>query len=280
MSSGDAPLETDTSTRPIFLDAKQWRRAHLASKSPVSPDTKVFTFTLDHAAQEIGILPGQHLLLRLRDPATRQLLIRSYTPFSDPTLARGQLEVLIKSYPTGAMTSALNSLPLGHAVECKGPVGQFAYLGRGRCTVGGGHPRRVRQFVMICAGSGITPILAVLRAIVQDHTDETRCLVLDGNRRPEDILCRAQLDDFNTGSGKESRCTVVHTLSRPGPEWTGAKGRMDRAFLEREVGAPTNEKKNEGGDTMVLVCGPEALEKSVKEVLLDMGWKAEDMFFF
>lgn len=175
------------------------------------------------------------------------------------------------------MTMALDSLPMGHWVEFKGPVGKFEYLGRGRCAVGG-KERRVRRFVMVCGGSGVTPIYAVLRAVMRDDPadteNRTECVVVDGNRTEEDILCRTELDALvEAGNG---RCRVMHTLTKPGERWTGRKGRMDRALLEEAVGS----KPREGGEEMVLICGPPAMEESARASFLAMGWKAENMLFF
>ena len=277
----DASTDSGASTpRAFFLHPKKWHKARLARKTPISSDTKVFTFKLDHEAQGIGLPVGQHVLVRLRDPVTREAIIRAYTPLSDSTTERGKLDLLIKVYrPTkdgahkgGIMTQALDSIPLWHWVEFKGPVGKFEYLGRGRCMVGG-KERRVRRFIMVCAGSGVTPIFTVLRAMMQDPDDTTHCFVLDGNRKEEDILCREEMDAFADGKG--DRCRLVHTLSRPEDGWTGAKGRMDRKLFEREIGAPGKERNE-----LVMVCGPKTLEKSVQETLARMGWKDDDMLFF
>lgn len=287
-SAGTEGGATSTSEpRAVFLHPKTWIKAPLTRKTAVSGDTKVFTFTLDHAAQEIGLPTGQHLMMRLRDPVTREAIIRAYTPLSDAAVARGTLDVLIKiyrasgdgdgggggGYKGGMMTQALDSIPLGHWVEFKGPVGKFEYLGRGRCTIGGRERQRVRRFVMVCAGSGITPIFAVLRAVLKDRGDATRCLVLDGNRCEEDILCRAEMDALVEGN--EARCRLVHTLSRPGDGWAGARGRMDASLFEREVGPPS-----EARDELVLVCGPGPMESSVRENFARMGWREEDLLFF
>ncbi|KAM3076831.1 hypothetical protein ACMFMF_004749 [Clarireedia jacksonii] len=162
-------LEPQT-PRPIFLNPKTWQKAILTSKKSISSDSRIFSFTLDHPAQEIGLPTGQHLMMRLRDPVTREAIIRAYTPYSLGS-DKGRLDILIKLYlqqdeknlhPGGKMTSALDSLPMGHAVEFKGPVGGFVYKGKGACVVGG-KERRVRRWVMICGGSGVTPIWAVLR---------------------------------------------------------------------------------------------------------------------
>jgi nitrate reductase (NAD(P)H) len=273
-------LSTSTPTSdtdPVFLTPKTWRRALLASKTPVSPDTKIFHFTLPSPTQTIGLPVGQHLMIRLRDPVTREAIIRAYTPLSEGH-ETGTLRVLIKIYRDtaerkgGLMTQGLDALPVGHAVDFKGPVGKFEYLGRGRCSLNG-KERVVRRFVMVCGGSGVTPIFAVLRAVVRDGEDGTRCVVLDGNREEGDILLREELDGLEKES--KGRCRLVHTLSRPGEGWTGLKGRVDKGLLEREVGRPTEER-----DTMVLICGPEGMEEAAKETLLGMGWDEGDLLFF
>lgn len=276
--SNPNPTGAPTTPRPVFLQPKTWSPAALTAKHSVSHDTRIFTFTLDHPAQSIGLPVGQHLMLRLRDPATDEAVIRAYTPISPPSDA-GVLRILIKIYEDrgdakgGRMTMALDALPLGRAVDFKGPVGRFVYLGRGRCAVNG-KERVVKRFVMVCAGSGVTPIFQVLRAVAEDAGDGTECVVLDGNREEGDILLRGEMDELVERAG--GRCRVVHTLTRPGEGWEGGKGRVDRELFEREVpGAAA-----EGGGTMVMVCGPGSMEEAMKGIFKEGGWREEDVLFF
>ena len=263
--------------RPIFLDAKAWAKAVLLDKTRVSQDCKIFRFKLDHDDQRLGLPTGQHLMMRLRDPATREAIIRAYTPISGGG-DRGVLDVLVKIYRDtperkgGRMTQALDSIPPGHFVEFKGPVGKFEYQGGGVCSVGGAR-RSVRRLNMVCGGSGITPIFQVLRALAGDPLDPTECVLLDGNRAEDDVLCRAQLDALVEAA--KHRCRLRHTLSQPSDAWAGRRGRMDRALLEAEIG-PCERP----GRDMVLVCGPEAMEKCVREALAGMGWRDDDVLFF
>ncbi|TDZ65180.1 Nitrate reductase [Colletotrichum trifolii] len=265
--------------RPVFLQSKAWTKGILTARRMISSDTKIFTFSLQHPEQSIGLPVGQHLMMRLRDPVTREAIIRAYTPISEGS-DKGKLHVLVKIYydiperKGGKMTQALDSIPVGHWVDFKGPVGKFEYLGGGLCSIAG-KQRRVKRFVMICAGSGITPIFQVLRAVLKNVKDPTQCLVLDGNRVEGDILCREDLDDM--ASANPDRCRLLYTLSKPASSWTGLMGRIDAAFLEKEVGA---RRINSDGEELVLVCGPEPLEKSVRSTLLDLGWKGDDLLFF
>ncbi|KAJ8104751.1 hypothetical protein ONZ43_g7702 [Nemania bipapillata] len=127
---------------------------------------------------------------------------------------------------------------------------------------------------MVCGGSGITPIFAVLRAVLEDKEDPTACVVLDGNRAEADILCKSELDALLVGN--ESRCRLTYILSRPGPAWTGVRGRIDEDLIAKEVGPCAGA---DGGD-MVLVCGPKSLEESVLAIFTKMGWDKDDMVFF
>jgi len=95
-------------------------------------------------------------------------------------------------------------LAMGHTLEVKGPLGKLEYLGRGRVTINGVE-RQVKNFCMVCGGSGITPIFQVLRAVMKDEEDETKCVVFNGNRKEEDILCREDLDQFSMQSSEKCK---------------------------------------------------------------------------
>lgn len=177
------------------------------------------------------------------------------------------------------MTMALDSLPIGHPVEFKGPIGKFTYHGHGHCTISS-KPRSIKKFFMICGGSGITPIFQVLRVILDDPDDGTECVLLDGNRTQEDILCGDELGILVSKEGMrekgKGRFRLVHTLSKPTDSWTGLKGRVGKELLQNEIG-----RKKEGNtEEMVLVCGPEALEKAVKKELTELDWDDDDLLFF
>jgi nitrate reductase (NAD(P)H) len=266
--------EEEEEKREYFLRPRSWTKALLWEKRIVSWDTRVFSFKLDHDEQTLGLPIGQHLMLRIKDPVTQEVVIRSYTPISE-TKKKGMMDLLIKIYFTtnttqgGKMTMAMDKLSMGGTVEFKGPIGKFEYLGRGRAMVSG-RERQVKSFCMICAGSGITPIFQVFRAVMQDPDDKTHCLVLDGNRLVEDILCKSELDDL--AAGNEHRCKVLYTLTRPPEDWTGLKGRISEELIRSHVVPDDN--------TLILVCGPEALEKSIHGIMLAQGWKDSDVVFF
>ncbi|MCJ1319134.1 hypothetical protein MMC15_004467 [Xylographa vitiligo] len=274
LSEGEVASETPNETRATFLQSKSWTNAVLSGKRIVSWDTRVFTFQLEHAEQTLGLPVGQHLMIRLRDPVTKEAIIRSYTPISDTT-KKGFLDVLVKVYfatnstKGGKMSTAMDALPIGHGVDFKGPIGKFEYLGRGSCAINA-KKMIVKRFVMICGGSGVTPIFQVFRAIMQDKEDRTRCIVLNGNRLAEDILCKEDLDALVEEGGDRGK--VIYTLTKAPDDWEGLKGRIN--------GALVREHCERDDETLVLICGPEALEKSIHVALLEQGWTDEQLVFF
>jgi nitrate reductase (NAD(P)H) len=274
LSEGEIQVDPNAGPRPVFLDHRAWSKAVLHSKVSVSWDSRIFTFKLDHDEQNLGLPTGQHLMMRLRDPVTQEAIIRSYTPISETT-KKGYLDILVKVYfdtkerKGGRMTKAMDALPVGHSIDFKGPIGKFEYLGRGWCSVNG-NKRFIKQFFMICGGSGVTPVYQVFRAVMQDKQDKTHCIVLNGNRLIEDILCKDDLDRF--AQSNEDRCKLLYTLTQAPEDWKGLKGRIAAPLLR--------EYASKQDDSMVLICGPEALEKSVHAALNDQGWEDKDLLFF
>ena len=274
LSEGEVQPERSNTPRPTFLQPRAWTKAVLHAKKIISWDTRVFTFRLEHANQTVGLPIGQHLMIRLRDPVTREAIIRSYTPISE-TSKKGFLDVLVKIYfdsanvKGGKMTMAMEALPIGHGVDFKGPIGKFEYLSKGKCSVNGAE-RTVKRFVMICGGSGITPIFQVFRAVMQDPDDKTQCVLLDGNRLVEDILCKEDIDTMALGN--EHKAKVLYTLTKAPEGWGGLTGRINGELVANHCGRDA--------ETLILICGPEALEKSIHMALNQQGWGDEQLLFF
>jgi nitrate reductase (NAD(P)H) len=274
LAEGEVKADADEK-RATFLQPRSWTPALLHCKRIVSWDTRIFTFQLEHEDQTLGLPIGQHLMIRLRDPKTGEALVRSYTPISSTT-QKGFMDVLVKVYfatnttKGGKMSTAMDALQVGAKIDFKGPIGKFEYLGRGVTAVNG-KQRKVSRFIMICGGSGITPIFQVFRAVMLDKEDTTYCTVFDGNRLVEDILCKEELNALVKGN--EHRCKVIHTLTKATDEWTSLRGRINGDLVKAHCGG-----MDQG--TLVIVCGPEALEKSIHKSLLGQGWEDDQILFF
>ena len=84
------------------------------------------------------------------------------------------------------MSQYLNSLNLGDTIDVRGPSGKVVYLGRGYLKVKlPGKPetiRHCRQLGLIAGGTGITPMLQIIRAVFKDPQDTTKVFLLFANQ--------------------------------------------------------------------------------------------------
>lgn len=143
-----------------------------------------------------------------------ETVMRSYTPISSDENS-GYFDLLIKSYPTGRISKHVSQLKIGQTLEIRGPKGAMVYT-----------PNLVRHFGMIAGGTGITPMLQIIRAILRGRpsnggTDTTEVDLIFANVNHDDILLKKDLDDL---AAKDSRFRVHYVLNNPPEGWKGGEG--------------------------------------------------------
>merc|ERR1719382_851744 len=122
---------------------------------------------------------------------------RPYTPITTNDQA-GYFELLVKGYPTGVVSKYLTSLKPGDAVEVIGPFPNLPYTANMKKKVG-----------MIAGGSGITPMLQVIKEILKNPADKTEITLIFCNQTPADILLRKELDDMAAKSKGQLKVLYV-----------------------------------------------------------------------
>ena len=100
----------------------------------------------------------------------------------------------------GKMTQYLENLPLGDTIDVRGPSGLLIYNGKGVFDIkedkkGPSKEVTVKQVSMIAGGTGITPMLQLVRAVFRDPADDTCLSLLFANQTEEDILLRNELEE-------------------------------------------------------------------------------------
>jgi cytochrome-b5 reductase len=138
-------------------------------------------------------------------------IVRSYTPISGDHQP-GFFDLLIKSYPTGNISKHMASLVVGQTIKVRGPKGAMVYS-----------PNMVRHFGMIAGGTGITPMLQIIRAVIRGRPtgDKTEIDLIFANVNAEDILLREDLDQL----AKDDKSFRVHyVLNNPPENWEGGVG--------------------------------------------------------
>ncbi|MET0425509.1 MAG: 2Fe-2S iron-sulfur cluster-binding protein, partial [Actinoplanes sp.] len=215
--------------------------------------TLVLERTADGAA--FDFLPGQFFTLVFEIGG--RTVRRAYSASSAPGSTR--LTVTVKRTTEGyASAHVRDHIRPGAELRILGPSGLF-------CV-----DRPPAELVLLAAGSGITPMMSIIRSTLAGPAG-TRITLLYGNRTEADIIFAAALADL--ARAHPDRLTVHHVLSRPAPNWPGRAGRLDRETVRSlliEL-AP-------GDDAHFYSCGPAGMLAGVAEVLDDLGVPAGRRF--
>mgnify|MGYP001239257309 CR=1 FL=1 len=157
-------------------------------------------------------LPGQHLVLRA--VIDGEEVRRSYSICTAP--GGNRVTVGVKRIPGGLFSTwATTQLADGDTVEVMAPIGEFHH----RPAAGA-----AAHYVFLAAGSGITPVLSMLSAILELE-EHSRCTLVYGNRTVGSIMFLEELEGL-----KDRFCDrfqLIHTLSREGRGVPLFEGRID-----------------------------------------------------
>ncbi|KAF2901028.1 hypothetical protein ILUMI_05168 [Ignelater luminosus] len=230
----------------------------LIDKDVVSHDTRRFRFGLPSKEHVLGLPVGQHIHLSAK--IGDELIIRSYTPVSSDD-DHGYVDLVIKVYfknvhpkfpDGGKMSQHLESLKLGDTIDIRGPSGRLNYLGDGQFSVKKlrkDPPQliKVSKVGMIAGGTGITPMLQLIRHIVKDPSDTTQLALLFANQTEKDILVRRELEDVANKHPEQFK--LWYTLDTPPTDWKYSTGFINDAMIKDHLFPPSS-------DTLIVMCGP------------------------
>ncbi|KAK6487971.1 NADH-cytochrome b5 reductase 3-like isoform X1 [Huso huso] len=230
----------------------------LIDKEIISHNTRRFRFALKSPDHVLGLPIGQHIYLSAR--INGDLVERPYTPVSSDD-DKGYVDLVVKIYyknvhpkfpDGGEMSQYLESLRIGDTIDFRGPSGLLVYQGKGKFAIhldNKSDPAisTAKQFGMIAGGTGITPMLQVIRAIMKDPEDKTVCYLLFANQTEKDILLRPELEEITVKY--PSRFHLWYTLDRAPEDWEYSQGFINEKIIKDQMPPP-------GDDTLILLCGP------------------------
>ncbi|MFD5827415.1 2Fe-2S iron-sulfur cluster-binding protein [Lentzea sp. NPDC060358] len=220
----------ELTTRPRLTREEPLREVRVTEVRRETADT--VTLVLEDG-DPFDFRPGQFFTLVSDD------LRRPYSASSAPGR---RLELTVKR--AGRFSAHVHSLAAGDRVAVRGPSGAF-HLEPG-CDV-----------AMVAAGSGVTPVMSMIRAALAEPGGH-RIALLYSNRTVEDTIFEAELERL--GKRHPDRLTVTHVL-------TARDGRLDaggiRAWAEDLTGA------------RFYLCGPEPLVDTARRALDALGVPAD-----
>jgi cytochrome-b5 reductase len=266
--------------KKIALNPEEWQEFPLIEIEKISHDVRRYRFGLQSPEHTLGLPIGQHISLKYKTPEGKEVQ-RSYTPVSSDD-EKGYVDYVIKVYfanvhpkfpEGGKMSQHLESLKLGDTILMKGPKGHLTYLGHGNFTIAR-KPRMIvpykkKKIGMVAGGTGITPMLQVIRAIQKDPSDKTEVWLIFANQTEDDILLRKELEELPT-----DRFHLHYTLDRPPENWKYSSGFINKEMCEKHLPARSD-------DSMLFVCGPPPMIKFACEpAFKELGFGDDDWFSF
>lgn len=186
----------------------------MREKNSVSHNVAVYRFALPRQTDILGLPIGQHISLAATIEGQPKEIVRSYTPISSDE-EPGFFDLLVKSYSQGNISKYLNGLKVGQTMKVRGPKGAMVYT-----------PNMCRRIGMIAGGTGVTPMLQIIKAIIRNRprnggNDTTQVDLIFANVNPDDILLEEEL---NRLVKEDDGFRVFYVLNNPPADWKGGVG--------------------------------------------------------
>ncbi len=215
-------------------------------------DSVILTLEPPHGAEDaFNFIQGQYLTFRRTFEGEE--LRRSYSICAG--VNDGILRVGIKKVEDGWFSSWANDdLEPGETIDAMAPMGNFHSALK---------PEEERSYLGFAGGSGITPMISLIRTVMAAEP-KSRFTLVYGNRSTTAIMFREELEDLkNTFMG---RINIVHILESEA-DIELFSGRLDRekcdALFERWVDVK--------GADLAFICGPEPMMLAVSDALKAHG---------
>ncbi|WP_456378380.1 2Fe-2S iron-sulfur cluster-binding protein [Lutibacter sp.] len=206
-----------------------------------------------------NFIAGQYITIRKE--INGKELRRAYSICSSPN--SGELRIAIKAIDNGTFSVfATTVLKEGAMLEVSKPEGKFILETS---------KNNAFNYLGIAAGSGITPIMAMIKAVLLEEPNSTFTLIY-GNKTDADTIFKEEIDGLKTAFS--TQFTIQYVLSREQKE-ASLFGRIDKANLNFIL---KNKFKNLTFHNAFL-CGPEEMIFTSKETLIEFGLKENTIHF-
>ncbi len=227
--------------------APRFQRLTVSGLRRTTAGAVVVTFDAPAAFRDFE--PGQYLTLRATIEGHD--IRRCYSICCSPD--ENTLRVAIKHLPGGRFSTWANTVPReGDTMLVMPPEGRFGVPI---------DPVASRVFAAFAAGSGITPVLSIMKTVLT-REKHSRFFLFFGNRSTADIMFRDEIEDLK--DRHMSRLSVFHVLSRERQELDILNGHLDAGkipALTRLMPPPDH----------VFVCGPQAMIEGLEPALTAAG---------
>jgi ring-1,2-phenylacetyl-CoA epoxidase subunit PaaE len=129
-----------------------------------------------------------------------------------------------------------------------------------------------RHLVMFAGGSGITPMMSIIKSLLTQEPDSI-CSLIYCNRDSDSIIFKNQFDQLQ--AQHEGRLHVIHILDNAPMNWQGLSGLLNKEMLIKLFERIPNWGLEK---TTYLMCGPEGMMKNVETLLAEHQLPKEKIF--
>ncbi|HTR12999.1 MAG TPA: 2Fe-2S iron-sulfur cluster-binding protein [Roseiarcus sp.] len=229
----------------------QFHALEIIDKRQETFDSVSIAFAVPEALRKtFAFQPGQYLTLRATIGGEE--LRRSYSICS--ALGDKELRVAVRRAEGGRFSCFVNDvLRKGDRIDVAPPEGRFT-----------AQISKAGHYVFFAAGSGITPVISIIRSALAAN-EGARATLVYGNRTTQSIMFRSALDEMK--DRWLGRLAIFHVLSRESQEIAVLDGRIDAAKVA--VFACTIAKP-EDVDAYFL-CGPLGMIEAARAALIAAG---------
>ena len=218
-----------------------------------TPDAVSLTFAIPkELAGDYSFAPGQYLTLRTM--LDGEEVRRSYSICSGPE--DGELRIAVKKVDGGAFSNwAADELKTGDEIDVMTPAGRFGIAPA---------PGEARTYVGFAAGSGITPIMSIVKGVLAREPD-SRFFLFYGTRSTAGMLFRETLEDLKDRFLR--RLSLFHVISGEEQDIPILHGRLDgekvRVLLRSLVPAASVDH--------AFICGPAGMSEEIEATCRKLG---------
>ncbi|MGO3689091.1 MAG: 1,2-phenylacetyl-CoA epoxidase subunit PaaE [Psychroflexus halocasei] len=224
-------------------------------------DTTVVTFDIpEELKEDFKFRQGQHLTLRKEIEG--EDVRRSYSLCSSPL--DKEWRVAVKQIPTGKFSSFINKeLKAGDCLEVMKPSGEFGV------EVSADRPK---NYIVFVAGSGITPILSMVKTHLPSEPESTFKLFYL-NKNAKSIIFKEELEQLR--NKYFGRLEIYYFLTREQRDIPLFNGRFDSQKLE----LLTNTFIDVEDTSECFICGPEEMIFFLKDELIKAGLPEDQIHY-
>lgn len=217
-----------------------------------TPDCVSIAFEVpEHLQAQFQYNQGQYITLR--SIFKGEEFRRSYSLCSAPW--EKEWRIAVKKTPGGLFSTFANEqLQPGDSIEVMPPMGRFY------TETSASHKKR---YVLIAAGSGITPVISIIKTILHNEPG-SECTLIYGNRNRHSIIFREELEGLK--NKYISRFRLIHILSREITDAAIYSGRIDALKCEELFTRMVSLHADE-----YFLCGPEEMTLCVRDFLQSKG---------